>query len=77
MSRRLHQRTEANGARSQLSTVYRGFDIDWHPDSWEFSFVAPSGERLFARAQFSARREIDRLLDGSGVEERRRGINRT
>jgi hypothetical protein len=45
---------------------YRGFEIQWHPDSWEFSYVPSRGaDRVYLGAQFSVRAAIDRQLDGS------------
>lgn len=61
-ARRLHERTAENRSRSRPSTTYKGFDILYHPDSWEWSFVPePGGERVYLGAQLSARRAIDRL----------------
>jgi hypothetical protein len=60
---RLHARTPANRIRSQHSMFYRGFEISYHPDSWEFSFEPGlDHDRVFLGAQFSIRNAIDRLL---------------
>jgi hypothetical protein len=62
---RQHLRTPENRVRSQHSLDYRGFSIDYHPDSWEFSYVPIRGaERVYLGAQFSVRAAIDRQLDG-------------
>lgn len=63
----MHERTAESRARSRPSMMYRGFEILYHPDSWEWSFVPSSaGKRIYLGAQSSARREIDRMLEPAG-----------
>lgn len=61
---RLHLRTPENRKRSRHSMLYRGFEILWHPDSWEFSYIPlPKADRVYLGAQFSVRAAIDEQLD--------------
>lgn len=60
--------------RSQPSTIYREFQILYHPDSREWSFLpGPGAPRAYYRAQFSTRDAIDELLAAGSVREQRRG----